>query len=130
MAALSRVPTEGGPGPLEGLHPDVLLKGVQVALGNGLVDDLDWLSPHAAGIALYALASALPVGVEQRELGRRVLARMLAGNAETFTAMVTIMAQTGGKGLSSAAVRSRVGLLVELPIADGIADGPLALALV
>jgi hypothetical protein len=48
MAALSRAPTEGGPGPLEGLHPDVLLKGVQAALANGLVDDLDWLSPQAA----------------------------------------------------------------------------------
>ncbi len=130
MAALSRAPTEGGPGPLEGLHPDVLLKGVQVALANGLVDDLDWLSPHAAGIALYALAAALPVGFEQRELGRRVLARMLAGNAETFTAMVTIMAQTGGKGLSSAAIRARVGLVAELPISHEIADGPLALALV
>ena len=130
MAALSRAPTEGGPGPLEGLHPDVLLKGVQAALANGLVDDLDWLSPHAAGIALYSLASALPVGTEQRELGRRVLARMLAGNAETFTAMVTIMAQTGGKGLSSAAIRARVGLVTELPIAHEIADGPLALALV
>lgn len=130
MAALSRAPTEGGPGPLEGLHPDVLLKGVQAALANGLVDDLDWLSPHAAGIALYSLAAALPVGSEQRELGRRVLARMLAGNAETFTAMVTIMAQTGGKGLSSAAIRARVGLVAELPIAHEIADGPLALALV
>ena len=130
LAALSRAPSEGGPGPLEGLHPDVLLKGVQVALANGLVDDLDWLSPQAAGIALYSLAAALPVGSEQRELGRRVLARMLAGNAETFTAMVTIMAQTGGKGLSSPAIRARVGLLAELPIAHGIADGPLALALV
>jgi len=130
MAALSRAPSEGGPGPLEGLHPDVLLKGVQAALANGLVDDLDWLSPHAAGIALYSLAAALPVGSEQRELGRRVLARMLAGNAETFTAMVTIMAQTGGKGLSSPAIRARVGLVAELPIAHGVADGPLALALV
>jgi hypothetical protein len=130
MAALSRAPTEGGPGPLEGLHPDVLLKGVQAALANGLVDDLDWLSPQAAGIALYSLASALPVGTEQRELGRRVLARMLAGNAETFAAMVTIMAQTGGKGLSSPSIRARVGLITELPIAHGIADGPLALALV
>ena len=130
MAALSRPPTEGGPGPLEGLHPDVLLKGVQAALANGLVDDLDWLSPHAAGIALYSLAAALPVGSEQRELGRRVLARMLAGSAETFTAMVTIMAQTGGKGLSSAAIRARVGLVTELPISHEIADGPLALALV
>jgi hypothetical protein len=130
MAALSRAPTEGGPGPLEGLHPDVLLKGVQAALANGLVDDLDWLSPQAAGIALYALASALPVGTEQRELGRRALARMLAGNAETFTAMATIMAQTAGKGLSSPSIRARVGLITELPIAHGIADGPLALALV
>ncbi len=130
MAALSRAPSEGGPGPLEGLHPDVLLKGVQAALANGLVDDLDWLSPQAAGIALYSLAAALPVGTEQRELGRRVLARMLAGNAETFTAMVTIMAQTAGKGLSSPSIRARVGLITELPIAHGIADGPLALALV
>lgn len=130
MAALSRATTEGGPGPLEGLHPDVLLKGVQAALESGLVDDLDWLSPQAAGIALYSLAAALPVGTEQRELGRRVLARMLAGNAETFTAMATIMAQTAGKGLSSPAIRARVGIVSELPISHGIADGPLALALV
>jgi hypothetical protein len=130
MAALSRAPADGGPGPLEGLHPDVLLKGVQVALANGLVDDLDWLSPQAAGIALYSLAAALPVGSEQRDLGRRVLARMLSSNAETFTAIVTIMAQTAGKGLSSPAIRARVGLVSELPISHGIADGSLALALV
>ena len=130
MAALSRAPADGGPGALEGLHPDVLLKGVKAALDGGLVDDLDWLSPQAAGIALYTLAAALPVGTEQRELGRRVLARILAGNAETFTAMATIMAQTAGKGLSSPAIRSRVALVTELPIAHGIADGPLALALV
>lgn len=130
MAALSRAGNEGGPGPLEGLHPDVLLKGVQAALESGLVDDLDWLAPHSAGVALYALAAALPVGAEQRELGRRVLARVLAGNAETFTAMATIMAQTSGKGLSSPAIRARVALLMELPISHGIADGALALALV
>ena len=130
MAALSRAPSDGGPGALEGLHPDVLLKGVKAALDSGLVDDLDWLAPQAAGIALYTLAAALPVGSEQRELGRRVLARMLAGNAETFTAMATIMAQTAGKGLSAPAIRARVALVTELPIAHGIADGPLALALV
>jgi len=130
MAALSRARADGGPGPLEGLRPDVLLAGVRVALAGGLVDDLEWLSPQAGGIALYALAAALPVGAEQRDLGRRVLARMLAGNAETFTAMATIMAQTGGKGLSSPAIRARVALVTELPIAHGIADGALALALV
>ncbi len=130
MAALSRAAAEDGPGPLEGLHPDVLLKGVQAALATGLVDDLDWLSPQAAGVALYTLAAALPVGSEQRELGRRVLARMLAGNAETFTAIATSMAQSAGKGLASANVRARVALVCELPLVHGIADGPLALALV
>ena len=130
MAALSRAPADGGPGALEGLHPEVLLKGVQAAIEGGLVDDLDWLSPQAAGIALYTLAAALPVGTEQRDLGRRALARMLAGNAETFNAMATVMAQTAGKGLSSPGIRARIGLLTELPIAHGIADGPLALALV
>jgi hypothetical protein len=130
MAALSRVNVDGGPGPLEGLHPDVLVKGVSAALNDGLADDLDWLSPAAAGVALYTLAAALPVGVEQRELGRRVLARMLAGNAETFAAIATSMAQSAGKGLSSGAVRARIALVTELPLAHGVADGPLALALV
>lgn len=130
VAALSRVTLDGGPGPLEGLHPDVLVKGVNAALFDGLVDDLDWLSPAAAGVALYTLAAALPVGIEQRELGRRVLARMLAGDAETFTAIATSMAQSGGKGLSHPGVRARVALVTELPLAHGIADGPLALALV
>ena len=128
MAALSRA-TDDGPGPLEGIHPDVLVKGVSAALGAGLVDDLDWLSPSAAGIALYTLAAALPVGTEQRELGRRVLARMLAGNAETFTAIATTMAQSGGKGLTTPAVRARVAIVTELPLAHAIADGPLAHAL-
>ena len=128
MAALSRA-ADDGPGPLEGIHPDVLVKGVSVALAAGLADDLDWLSPAAAGVALYTLAAALPVGTEQRELGRRVLARMLAGNAETFTAIATSMAQSGGKGLSSPAVRARVAIVTELPLSHAIADGKLAHAL-
>ena len=127
MAALSRA--EDGPSPLEGIHPEVLQRGVAAALGEGLADDLDWLSPAAAGVALYTLAAALPIGVEQRELGRRVLARMIAGNAETFAAIATVMAQSGGKGLSSPSVRSRVAIVTELPLAHGISDGPLAHAL-
>src|ERR1700722_17875911 len=70
MAALARATAEEGPGPLDGLHPDALLKGVRVALSAQLLDDLDWLEPSAAGSALYALASALPIGAEQRALGR------------------------------------------------------------
>ena len=83
MAALARATTEDGPGPLEGLHPNALLGGVRAALQAGLADDLDWLAPEAAGAALYELASALPIGSEQREIGRRVLARLVAANAGT-----------------------------------------------
>jgi len=81
MAALARAASEDGPGPLEGLHPDALVEGVRAALASGLVDDLDWLTPAAAGVALFELASALPLGPEQRELGRRVLARAMATSA-------------------------------------------------
>jgi len=129
MAALARATTEEGPGPLEGLHPEALVQGVRAALHAGLVDDLDWLAPAAAGAALFELASALPVGAEQRELGRRVLARLMAADAETFVAIAHRMAMSSPKGLGSAAIRARVALVVELPIGLGVADGPLALAI-
>jgi hypothetical protein len=130
MAALARASTEDGPGPLEGLNPQALLGGVRAALAAGLADDLDWLAPAAAGAALYELASALPVGPEQRELGRRVLARLLGADAEGFVAIARRMALAGGKGLGSSSLRARVALVAELPVGAGVADGPLALALV
>jgi hypothetical protein len=129
MAELARATTEEGPGPLEGLNPDALQAGVRAALQIGLVDDLDWLAPAAAGSALYELASALPLGPEQRELGRRVLARVLAADAATFVAIARRMARGSGKGLASPGMRARVALVTELPIALGVADAPLALAL-
>jgi eukaryotic-like serine/threonine-protein kinase len=128
MAALARATSEEGPGPLEGLHPKALVAGVRAALESGLVDDLDWLAPPAAGAALYELASALPPGPEQRELGRRVLPRLLAADAETFVAIARRMA-LAGRGLGSAAMRARVVLVTELPISMGVQDGSLALAL-
>jgi eukaryotic-like serine/threonine-protein kinase len=130
IAALARAALDEGPGPLEGIHPGALVAGVRVALDAGLVDDLDWLETPAAGSALYELASALPLGPEQRELGRRVLARLLAGNAATFAAMARRMALGSGKALSSLAVRARIALVAELPIGLGVADGPLSLSLV
>jgi hypothetical protein len=129
IAALARATMEDGPGPLEGLHPEALLRGVQAALRSELADDLDWLAPSAAGAALYELASALPLGPEQRELGRRVLARLLAADAETFVAIARRVALGAGRGLGSAAMRARVALVMELPLLDGVADAPLALAL-
>jgi hypothetical protein len=129
MAALAQAASDDGPGPLEALHPAALSAGVRVALQSGLADDLDWLTPAAAGAALYELASALPVGAEQRELGRRVLARLLSADAVTFAGIARRMALAGGRGLASRAMRARVALVVELPLWLGIADGPLALAL-
>ncbi|MGD0675388.1 MAG: protein kinase [Polyangiaceae bacterium] len=129
MAALARATAEDGPGPLEGLHPTALLAGVRVALQAGLVDDVDWLAPAAAGAALYELASALPAGPEQRELGRRMLTRLLAANAEAFVAIARRMALGGGRGLAHPGVRSRIALVMELPISVGVGAGPLALAL-
>lgn len=130
MTALSKVVATGGPGPLDGIRPDFLAKNVQSAIATGLVDDLDFLAAPAAGVALYTLASALPTGSEKRELGRRILARMLGSNAATFTAIATAMAQTTGKGLSTPAARARLALVCELPLAHAINDGPLAFALV
>jgi hypothetical protein len=129
MAALARATTEDGPGPLEGLLPNALLGGVRAALQAGLADDLDWLAPAAAGAALYELASALPVGYEQREIGRRVLARLLAADAPTFVVIARRMALGGGRGLGSPGTRARIALVAELPISAGVGDGPLALAL-
>jgi hypothetical protein len=129
IAALARATSEDGPGPLEGLHPEALLRGVQAALQSELVDDLEWLAPAAAGAALYELASALPLGAEQRELGRRVLARLLSADAETFVAIARRVALGAGRGLGSAAMRARVALVMELPLSEGVADAPLALAL-
>ncbi len=129
MAALARAAADDGPGPLEGLAPGALLLGIRAVLQAGLADDLDWLTPSAAGPALYEIASALPLGPERREIGRRVLSRLLDGDAETFTAMATRMARTTGKGLSSPGVRARVALVTELPFALGVGDGSLAMAL-
>jgi hypothetical protein len=129
MAALARATAEDGPGALEGLAPNALLGGARAALRSGLADDLDWLAPAAAGAALYELAWALPLGPEQRELGRRVLARLLLADAETFVAIARRMARGGGRGLATPGMRARVVLVAELPIAAGVADGPLALAL-
>jgi hypothetical protein len=129
MAALARGIAEVGAGPLDGLPPDALAAGVRVALGSGFFDELDWLTPGAAGAATYELAAALHVGPEQRELGRRVMARLLEGNAEVFVAIATRMAGGAAKGLLAPAVRARVALVAELPLHLGIADGPLALAI-
>jgi len=128
LAVLAR-PSDG-PGPLEALAPEAVHAAVKKALVDGLVDDTDWLAEPAAGAALYELAAAVPPSNEQREIGRRVAARLLQGSAETFTAIATRMALGTGKGLAAAHVRARVALVTELPLSLAVADGPMCLAFV
>lgn len=118
-----------GPGPIEGVSPSLLAVASKAALTAGLIDDLEWLAPEAAGRALFTLASALPIGSEQRELGRRALSRLLVGTASTFAAIATVMARVGAKAFGSPPVVARTSLLIELPLAADVPDGPLALTL-
>src|SRR4051812_12633107 len=76
----------------EGRDPQALARAVRVALADGLLDDLSWLAPAAAGVALYEIAAALPLGGEKRDLGRRVLGMLYEGNAATFVALAARMA--------------------------------------
>src|ERR1043165_10023709 len=62
LAALGEFGRVERPPPLDGLPPGLLLRGVQVALDSGLVEDLDWAAPERAAVALYELTSALPPG--------------------------------------------------------------------
>ncbi|MFO0549635.1 MAG: serine/threonine-protein kinase [Polyangiaceae bacterium] len=129
VAELARASADDAPSPLEGVRGEALAKGIGVALESGLFDDLEWLDHGAAGSALYQLAQALPVGGPQRELGRRVLSILLAGDASTFAAVATQMARAGGKGLTSAGSLARLALVVELPMSFEVADGALAFAI-
>lgn len=118
-----------GAGLLEGLGLDALAESTKVALTDGLFDDLSWLPPHVAAVALYEVAGALPSGAEKRELGRRVLNQFHEGNAATFVALAGRMAAGSARGLSGAGVRARIGLSLSLPSSADVSVDPLALAL-
>ena len=116
--------------PLEGQDPEELFDSVQAAMNANLVEDLDWISPPAAIAALYQLASALPQSEIKRALGRRVFARLRQGDAETFISVATQLVLESRKALSTASLRARVALSLDLPIGlEARADG-LALALI
>lgn len=116
--------------PLEGLDPDELLGSIELALETQLADDVAWLSPPASAAALYEIASALPQSAAKRELGRRVLQRLRAGEAETFVALATQLASSSRRALAGAAMRARVALSLDLPLGSGVHADGLALALI
>lgn len=116
--------------PLEGIAQEVIARAAEVAIDVGLADDLDWLAPGPATVALYEITAALPPGKTRRELGRRVFARLYEGTASTFAAVAARMALTSGRPFETATLRARVGLLFDLPIGSSVNADPLALTLV
>jgi len=101
-----------------------------VALETGLVDDLEWIAPGPAAVALYEITAALPQGKPRRELGRRVFARVYEGTAGTFAAVVARMALSSGRPLEAATIRARISLLFDLPVGTSVNVDQLALTLV
>lgn len=129
LAALAAIAADREPAPLEGLPPAALLASARAAAENRLFDDLGFLSPVAAGRALFELATALPAGPEKRELGRLVLRRVYEGDSPTFVALATMLATSGGR-LPEGPARVRVVLALAAPVAESAAVDGLALALV
>jgi eukaryotic-like serine/threonine-protein kinase len=129
IVSLGQAETHHGPSPLEGLDPASLTPAVRVALADGLVDELDWLSSEAAAVALYEIAAVLPPGQEKKELGRRVALYTYDGIGDTFAAVATRMALGSGKALAGPAIRARVALALELPAEASKRVDVMALAL-
>jgi hypothetical protein len=129
IVSLGHATAQRGPAPLEGVEPNALVPAVRIALGDGLLDDLEWLSPDAAAVAFYEIAAALPAGVEKREVGRRVATYTYDGAADTFAAVATRMALGSNKALSVPPLGARVSLVLELPFGESARTPALALAL-
>lgn len=129
VATLGQDSRVDGPPVLDGVTTGELLRASRVALDTGLVDDLDWISPGGAAVALYELSSSLPPGKERREIGRRVFARLYEGHAGTFAAVASRMALGPGRPFEAATLRARIGLVFNLPTGSSVNQGPLALAL-
>lgn len=130
IAGLGQEHWSSGASILDGVPEGDLLLAVRAALETGLVDDLSWLSPGGAAVALYELSSHLPQSKERREIGRRVFARLYEGNAATFAAVATRMALGPGRPFEAATLRARIGLVFALPVGSSVNQGPLALGLV
>lgn len=129
IAALGQSSGGYGQPPLDGIDPEVLGRATQLALETGLVDDLDWLGAGQGAVALYEITAALPAGRTRRELGRRVFARVYEGTASTFATVAARMALGSGRSFEAAAVRARIGLVLDMPIGCSVNPDALALAI-
>jgi hypothetical protein len=129
ITALGQSGSAYGPPPLDGVDPEVLSRSAQLALDTGLADDLAWIAPGPGAVALYEITAALPAGRARRELGRRVFARVYEGTAATFAIVAARMALGSGRTFEAAAVRARIGLVLDMPTGAAVNPDPLALTL-
>ncbi|MFN0246592.1 MAG: protein kinase domain-containing protein [Kofleriaceae bacterium] len=129
LAALAQI-AEREPAPLEGIAPDALLASVRTALEDGVLADLEWMSPAAGALAMFELAQALPAGPERRELGRRVLVRLRDADRDSFVRLVVALARSAPKLVASDSLRARTEVVLSAPLTRGAgAIGELALGL-
>src|SRR5690606_6972893 len=119
-----------GAPPLDGIDQDLIQRVVALAIDVGLADDLDWIAPGSAALALYELTAALPPGKTRLDLGRRVFARLYEGTAASFASVATRMALASGRSFEAATLRARIGLLFDLPVGSAVNADALALTLV
>jgi len=108
VTALGQDEKSGGPLALAGVDPRALGRSVQMALADGYFDDIDFIAPSVAAVALYQIAGALPLGQERRAIGRKLLAYLYQGDAATFATLASRMAMASTRPLRGAGIRARV----------------------
>lgn len=128
LATLAQDEALAAPMALAGVDPRALARSVEVATREGCLDDLGFLRAPDAASALHQLSTALPHGPERRALGRRILAFLYEGDAETFATLAARMALGTTKPLEGAGVRARVELCLALGGALEAPTDRLALA--
>ncbi len=128
LAMLAQV-ADREPAPLEGIPADALMHAVRTALADGLLDDLTWLAPSAAAVALFELSQALPPCTERRELGRRVLQRLRIADRDTFVRVLVALARSSPRLLAGEMLRARAEVVLSSPLAAAGGIGDLAIGL-
>jgi len=130
LTALGQGDQAGGPLALAGVDPRALGRSIQTAVADGLLDDVDFIAPEIASVALYQIAGALPLANERRAIGRKVLNYLYKGNAETFANLASRMAMGSTRPLRGAGIRARAALSISMRGRSDASIDRLALAIV
>lgn len=129
LTAVAQVISSHGPPPLDGVDRVALEAAAHVAIERGFTDDLDFIDPGMAAVALYELSSAVPAGKVKRDLRRRVFSLLYRGNAAAFVPVAGRIALGAAAPLNTPTLQARVALCLDLPLGSNINAAPLALAL-